>query len=258
MSDWLHNLPLAWMATVLFLASYLTAAGIYFLVAVLARGAGARSLKAVSPSMLPSLGIIFGLFVAFTAAQVWGDTDRAVAAVNQEAAALRKVEVFARSFAGEPEARLNALVRDYIQDSVQREWPLMARRSATFGTVPAPLSAALDLDLGLQPTSRGQEIAQREIAEALESAVTAHRQRVNVSDAQVNGVKWTCLIVQALCALFAIAAVHSGDRLASAITLGLFASGVAACFLLIVAHDRPFTGEVSVSPAPLIRVMPSG
>jgi len=25
--------------------------------------------------MLPVLGIIFGLFVAFTAAQVWGDSD---------------------------------------------------------------------------------------------------------------------------------------------------------------------------------------
>jgi hypothetical protein len=29
--------------------------------------------------MLSPLGILFGLFVAFTAAQVWNDTDRAIA-----------------------------------------------------------------------------------------------------------------------------------------------------------------------------------
>ena len=46
------------------------------------------------------------------------------------------------------------------------------------------------------------------------------------------------------------------DRLAAAITLALFATGVAASVLLIAAHDRPFTGETSVRPDPLLQVMP--
>ena len=40
--------------------------------------------------MLPPLGIIFGLFVAFVASQVWNDIDRAKAAVNREASALSR------------------------------------------------------------------------------------------------------------------------------------------------------------------------
>jgi hypothetical protein len=40
--------------------------------------------------------------------------------------------------------------------------------------------------------------------------------------------------------------VHSDNRLTSAITMALFASGVAASLLLILAHDRPFIGELSV------------
>jgi hypothetical protein len=66
----------------------------------------ARSFKAISPGMLPPLGIIFGLFVAFTAAQVWNDNERANTAVSREARALRAVVVLAASFSGEPEARL--------------------------------------------------------------------------------------------------------------------------------------------------------
>ena len=82
MSDWLHNLPIAWMALVVFGFTYLLAAGICGLVTALATGERARAFKAISPGMLPPLGIIFGLFVAFTAAQVWTDNERANAAVD--------------------------------------------------------------------------------------------------------------------------------------------------------------------------------
>jgi hypothetical protein len=50
--------------------------------------------------------------------------------------------------------------------------------------------------------------------------------------------------------------VHSDNRLASAITMGIFATGVAASVLLIAFHDRPFMGELSVGPDPLMQVLP--
>ena len=110
MSDWLHNLPIFWMALVVFGFTYLLAAGICGLVTVLAKGERARAFKTISPGMLPPLGIIFGLFVAFTAAQVWTDNERANAAVDREASALRAVVVLAAVFPGEPESRLRALI----------------------------------------------------------------------------------------------------------------------------------------------------
>ena len=70
MSDWLHNLPLPLMALVIFGFTYLLAGAIFAGIALVATGERAKSLKAISPGMLPVLGIIFGLFVAFTAAQV--------------------------------------------------------------------------------------------------------------------------------------------------------------------------------------------
>src|SRR6516162_11428628 len=66
MSDWLHNLPVVWMTLVVFGFTYLVAAAIYALVNVLAVGERARSFKVISPGLLPPLGIIFALFVAFT------------------------------------------------------------------------------------------------------------------------------------------------------------------------------------------------
>jgi hypothetical protein len=256
MSDWLHNLPVLWMALIIFGFTYLVAAALYAVVAILAAGERARSFRAISPGMLPVLGVIFGLFVAFIAAQVWGDSDRANAAVDREASALRSVVILAASFPGEPEARVRALVRGYIEDATTHEWPMMARQTASLSITPRSLAELLQLTLALTPGSQGQQIAQREMATALENALDARRQRIIISQSQVNWVKWSCLFVQAVCALLAIAAIHSGDRLAATITMGLFASGVAACVLLIASHDRPFTGQISVGAEPLLQVMP--
>jgi hypothetical protein len=257
MSDWLHKLPLIWMALVIFGMTYLFAVVVQTFVGMLAVGQRARAFKAVSPGMLSPLGIIFGLFVVFTAAQVWNDTDRANAAVNREASALKSALVLAASFPGEPEARLGSLVRRYIEETATQEWPMMVRQAATLSISPASLTEALQQTLALSPGNPGQQIAQREIVTSLENALEARRQRILVSRSQVNLTKWTCLVLQAACALFAIAIVHSENRLASTISLGAFATGIAASILLILAHDRPFVGQVSVGPQPLLQVMPN-
>jgi K+-sensing histidine kinase KdpD len=99
-------------------------------------------------------------------------------------------------------------------------------------------------------------VAQREIVAALENAMDARRARINLSQSTVNWVKWSCMFAQAVCALIAIAMVHSDNRAAAAIAMGIFATGVAVCALLIASHDRPFSGEISVKPDVLLQVRP--
>ena len=256
MSDWLHNLPLIWMTLLVFAFTYLFAVLLQTVVGIPATGERMRAFKAVSPGMLPPLGILFGLFVAFTAAQVWNDIDRANTAVNREASSLKTVLVLATTFPGESEARLQSLVRRHIEDIVTREWPLMVRHTATIHLSPPSLVEALQQTLALSPNNQGQQIAQREIVASIENALEARRQRILVSQSRVNLTKWACILLQAACALVAIAAVHSDNRLASAISSGLFATGVATSILLILAHDEPFAGKISVGPQPLLQVMP--
>lgn len=258
MMEWLHSLPLGWMALVVFVVTYLVAGGLYWLVMALAVGERARAFKAISPGMLPPLGIIFGLLVAFIAAQVWGDLDRAHAAVNREASALRAIVLLAASFPGEPETQLRALVHRQIEDAVTHEWPAMARRRATLTMAPAPLAEALQVSLALTPRGDGQVAAQREILAAVENAFDARRQRILVSQSTVNWVKWTALLVQAVCTLLAIAMVHSDNRASAALAMGLFATGVAVSVVLISSHDRPFSGDLSVGPDVLLQVLPGG
>ena len=133
---------------------------------------------------------------------------------------------------------------------------MMARQQASLRTAPAALAEALQLVVTMTPQGAGQQTAQREIITALGSALDARRQRIIVSQAEVNAVKWWCLYLQAICELALIALIHCDNRLGSGIAMGLFATGVAASVLLIAAYDRPFTGQISIGPEPLLQIMP--
>ena len=254
MSDWLFDLPIVWMALLVFGVTYFVAASIYAVVVSLATRERASTFKAVSPGMLPPLGILFALFVAFTASEVWGNIERANTAVDREASAAKSVLVLAASFPGEPEARLRALIHRYIEKAATEEWPSMAHQYSELSVTPPALAEALAAILALTPHSPGQEIAQHALSDAISNVFDARRQRIMISRSHVNLLKWACLFVQAISVLIAVAMVHIDNGRTIAITMGLFASGVAVSFLLILAYDRPFIGELSISPIPLMQV----
>ena len=168
---------------------------------------------------------------------------------------MRTALVLMAAFPGEPEAKLHDLIKAYAHEVATVEWPMMAHQAAPLNVTPRPLQEALQLVLSLSTTNTGQQVAQREITLALEAALDARRQRIIVSRAEVNAVKWSCLYLQAICALLAIALVHCDDRLSSLVAMGLFATGISASVLLIAAHDRPFVGHIAVTPAPLLQII---
>jgi hypothetical protein len=196
------------------------------------------------------------LLVAFLAAQAWNDVEKANATVNHEASALRAVVLLSKSFPGEHEARLRALVRRHVQEAVTLEWPAMAGGQARLRIIPSSLGEALQLTLGLVPRGEGQIAAQREIVSALENALDARRQRILISRSAINWAKWTGLFLVGMCTLVAIAMVHCDSRLTAALAMAIYATAAAVCILLIIAHDRPFTGQIAVGPDVLLQVMP--
>ena len=256
MLDWLHGLPFAWLVVVVLGATYLVAAAISWAVLRLAVGERALAFRAVSPGLLPPLGVVFGLLVGFLAVQVWNDVGEAQTAVDREASALRSVVLLGASFPGAPQDRMRSLVRRHITETVNEEWPAMAGQHATLTVAPAPLAEALDVALSLTPRSEGQKVAQREMVGALETALDARRERIIVSESRVNWAKWTGVVLLAALTLLAIAFVHSKNRATTAIAMGIFASAVAVCLLLIASQDRPFSGPFAVKPDALVQVMP--
>lgn len=255
MSDWLLNLPVQWIALVVFLAAYLVAGGIYLVVTRLAVDERARAFKAVSPGMLPPLGIIFGLLVGFVAVDAWGDFDKGRVAVATEASGLRAAVLLAEALPEEQRMRIHSLINRHIEEVVNQDWPAMAERRATLSTSPTALLEALQDILALKPADDSQRTTQLKIVDALQTALKSRIQRIVISQSAVSSVVWAVILLQAFCTLVAIAMVHSDNRLTCAITLTIFATGVALSVLLIASYSRPFSGDISVGPDLLKQVV---
>ena len=127
---------------------------------------------------------------------------------------------------------------------------------ATITTIPASLAQAMQITLALPVQGEGQAAAQRAIVASLENALEARRQRILISQSEVNPVKWLSLIVQAICMLTTIAMVHVDNRTTAAIAMGVFSTAIAVCIMLITAHDRPFVGPNAVQPTVLLQMQP--
>jgi len=253
-ADWLLNLPVPWMAVTVFVITYLIAGGVYWVVTKLALTEWARAFKAVSPGMLPPLGILFALLVGFIAVEVWNNFDKAKAAVTTEASALRAVVLLAGTFPPEQKSRIQALIDRHIEVAVNQEWPEMQRQRATLSPLPSALIGALHDALAMKPGNDSERSAQPEMVRALQTALDARRQRIVISESAVGSVKWVGILLQGLCTLIAIAMVHSENRRACAMALMLFATGIALSVLLIAAYSRPFMGQNSIGPELLKQV----
>lgn len=258
MFDWLPNLPVVWIGLVVLAGMALLTAAIYAVVMRLAEGERAAALTAVSPGMLPPMGILFALFVGFLAVEVWGNVGRAEEAVANEASALRSVVVLSNDLPPDLRVRMRALIRSQIQTAVNDEWPAMKEQRANLTAIPTPLAHALHLAIGFNPQTDGQAVAQRELVTSLQDAMHARRHRIIVSGSSINAVKWAGLVALASLALCAIALVHSGNRTTARIALGVFAVGVAVVITMLASQDQPFSGQLGLDPDALEQVLPRG
>ena len=257
MGNWFFNLSVPWMALIIFPAAYLIAGSVDLVVTRLAVNERAKGFKAVSPGMLPPLGILFALLVGFIAVEVWSNFDKAKAAVAIEASALRAVVLLAGAFPEEQSTRIYALINRHIETAVNKEWPAMAQQRASLSILPTALIEALHDTLALKPAEDSQRAAQPEMVKAIHTALDARRQRIVISQSTLATVKWVGILLQGLCTLVAFAVVHSDNRLARTLTMALFATGLAMSALLIAAYGRPFSGEISIGPEVLKQVIAS-
>jgi Protein of unknown function (DUF4239) len=243
MSQRFFELPVVWMAVVIFATTYVVAAAVVWCAT---RFWDNKRGHLPDRGILSPIGVVFGLLVVFTAAQVWGDLERASNAVTSEASALREFVLLGDGLPQEEAAKLRALVVRHIETAVMEEWGAMADGRATLAMQPVALSEALRETLSFASSNETQRMTQREMVEALEKALEARRQRIVISQSTINWVKWCGLVLTGLCVLIGIALVHADSKRNCAIATALFATGMAVSLLLIASHSHPFTGEISV------------
>jgi len=253
---WLEAQWTTVIALVVFGACYMLTAAIFCLAAILSRRAVAKDLKEVAPVLTP-LCIILGLLIGFLAAHVWANLDRANQYVGQEAGALRETILLTDALPSDVRTGVRQAVKKHIDFIESKEWPAMASGSANLHSVAVGLAEAMTALLSFTPVQSNQQLAQQRALAAIEQALEARRNRVLLSEAEIAPLQWIVIIGLAVLILVTLAMVLIQERLAMAIAMFIYSTGIAVCLVLLMSYDRPFgTGGFVVQPTVLRDILP--
>jgi len=257
--DLLQELTLGWM----FVASLATGAAFCALILGIVR-LGLR-LSGHDPSvplqirdvMIGAISAVFALMIAFSAAGIWNDAVQANAAVQREANALENVLAVSTSLPADLSEKVRESVIQYGRQVVETDWPAMQHRvpvsDPVYDTSDDILIRLLDLlsrdhaRIGALPTFNSL-IAQ------IVDARSARLARITLANGGVSGPQWLAMLLVSLAALATIAVCHTHAPVMQVVAMSLYTLAASVAFFVILAHDRPFVGIISVSSAPIVHL----
>jgi hypothetical protein len=213
------------------------------------------SLAGISPQFMNVLGVLFALTLAFLANDTWSAHDRALAAVDSEADALRSIVVIATHLPATEAREVRDAALAYARAAID-EWPKLAIRQ----TDPAAAAAADRLLAVLSDprvvAASAAATSQAQIGLAL-SVRNGREARLALSQTHVNPLKWAGMAFLGFLTMLTVALVHVGSPRPMVKAVALFALASAPTVVIVLIHGNPFQPPGSVSPAPLSELIES-
>jgi hypothetical protein len=260
MTDWLWALPLVPMFLVSFAITLAAAALIIAVVRTTLSHFGYREGTAfpIRDVVVATTSAMFALMIAFSAAGVWSEANQARAAVQREANALENVLGVAASFPPALHERTTADVKSYAKQVLAVDWPAMLRKTHFTDDI-YDTSEKILIDL-IEAISReaGKPAAPALAATAVGQIVevrSARLQRITLATQGVSPAQWMAMLVIAAVAMTSFAMLYNHEARAQVFALAIYAGAVSAAFFVILAHDRPFVGQLSVGAQPIEQLL---
>jgi hypothetical protein len=202
-----------------------------------------------SGGMLQSIMVFYGLALALIAVNVWQSYDDVAKITSGEATAFA---VLYRDVSGYPEptrSRLQDELRGYFHQIIHEAWPLQRK-----GQVPTAgvhwMSEFQRVLLAFEPATDGQRILHAETLRAYNHATEARRMRVDSVDNGLPGIMWVVILVGSVISMASCWFFYVEDRRLHAILVGLLAALISMVIVMTMALDRPFRGDLGLSPGP--------
>jgi hypothetical protein len=207
----------------------------------------------VAGYLVAVVGVMYGVLVASVVIIVWAQFDAARRAVDREAGDVATLFRLAAGLPGPYDEQLIGAVREYTRVVPAMDWPAMARaaHSPEGDVAMARLWAAV---LAVSPSAAVSAELQDKALDVLEEVTALRRQRLSASHVGLSGLIWLVLVAGGVITVsFTFLFGVESERLHQ-VMVALVAAMIGLNLFLIAALDRPFTGDLQVSPEPFALV----
>jgi hypothetical protein len=210
-----------------------------------------QTFKGVVAPFFGSVGIIFGLLVAFLSNDIWDRNRQAERVVLTESDTL--VALYSLGIAsGSDSKALRSSIRGYASAVVEDEWPRLRSQERSTKT-----DAALDTllrEVALPGASKDFGV-QRTMLDMVLKIQAAHEDRLELANDRTAVTKWGAVLLLALITQLAIAVVHLEKPRPQAAALFIFTLATVSILGLLAIHEAPFEPPVFVPPGPILDVL---
>lgn len=202
--------------------------------------------------VLSCFGVFYGLLLGLLAVAAYQNFRDVENVVSSEASSLIALATDVSAYPEPERKNLIWLLRDYTRDLIKITWPNQQKGIVTMeGNF--TISAFHERLLRFEPQTAGQEIMHAETLRQYNNYLEKRQLRILATSTSIHEIMWVVVLVGAM---MNITLVWLFDmRLMSHLFLG----GMLACFLglmifLIASLDKPFRGDVSISPQPFVEI----
>ena len=203
------------------------------------------------------VAVVYAVLIAFIVVDVFETFAKADEIATAEANKLSNLMLDSAGLPAETAEAVRADLDKYIDIVVKTEWPSQQAgklSDAVFQPGWATLAKISTRLASFEPATTGQSVNKGEMLNAVNGLIKARRSRILAAGEHLPGIVWDILLIAGALAVFYtyLFGAHSFP-IHMAIT-GLIAATISLVFVLIIALDYPFRGDVSVSDEAFVSV----
>jgi hypothetical protein len=201
-----------------------------------------------SGSLLQAVMVFYGLAVALIAVNVFETYSDVSEIVSREASELGALYRDASSYPEPIRQELQAELRDYARYVIDTAWP--AQRSGEVALEGIAMLNRFQASMTrFEPATEGQRTLHAEALRAYNQLVEARSLRIDAAThTGLPGVLWAVVLLGAAIGLAATYFFRVEDVRLHAVMVALLAAFIGLVIFMIMAFDRPFRGDLGLTP----------
>lgn len=192
--------------------------------------------------------LFYGLLLGLLTVAAYQNNERVKAAILEEATTLGALYSDMNSYPEPLRSQMQGLMRDYVQFTVNRDWPAHREGEVLNGGFNRADAMRQNL-ASFEPETRGREIIHAEVVAGFQQFVAARGQRLTGVFTAIPDVLWYAVLMGAAINLLLLVLLRV--PLVQHFVLGsITAFFLGVILFVIVTLDRPLRGDSALSPSP--------
>ncbi|MFB6840275.1 hypothetical protein [Streptomyces sp. NPDC056361] len=199
---------------------------------------------------LGMFGAIYGIILAFVIVTLWTQLESTQTVVATEATDAALIARDSAAFPLPVRDRLDAALSGYVHGVVEKQWPLMRAGTPDYDATAGSLQTVFDVLQSYEPKSPREEVFYEEAVSHLNDVAAQRRARLTMAEQQLPPLLQILAFGGALVLIPLTFLYGMRRRRIQVLFVASVAGLIGFSLLLVLVLDRPFAGDLSVSPAP--------